>query len=316
VAWAQKFRVEEGGAQEETTSWFLSWLRRSRLLRWFEFRRKLRRAKLPPRPTAPPVDPTKPHPWAGRVATTLMVLLVAALLYGGYEFIQLLRGVAWKEWPELLGAALATLARVLTATAVGTLWAVPAGLAIGLTPRLSRILQPVVQVLASFPAPLVFPLVTAGMLAAGVTLNWGSILLMLMGTQWYILFNIIAGAMAIPADLKEAARSYNIIGWQRFRVLYLPAIFPYLVTGWVTAAGGAWNASIVAEYVSDPNNDSPLIAYGLGAKIMEAANAKPLPNWSLLAASVLVMSVVVVLFNRSVWRRLYRLAERKYSLSK
>jgi NitT/TauT family transport system permease protein len=153
------------------------------------------------------------------------------------------------------------------------------------------------------------------MVAIGVTLDWGSVLLMLMGTQWYILFNVIAGAMAIPADLREAARSYNITGWQRFRVLYLPAIFPYLVTGWVTAAGGAWNASIVAEYGTDPNGGNPLLAYGLGGTIMQAAGSTP-PNWPLLAAAVLVMSLVVVSFNRAVWHRMYRLAESKYSLSK
>jgi len=311
VAWAQKFRVEEGGAQEATTSWFLNWLRRSRLLRWFEFRRRLRRQKAPARPAAP-VDPTKGNPWAGRLSVALFVLLVGTLLYGGYWLILLLSGVPWEDWPELVGAALMTLLRVLASTAIGTLWAVPAGLAIGLTPRLSRILQPVVQVLASFPAPLVFPLVIAGLVATGISLNWGSILLMLMGTQWYILFNVIAGAMAIPADLKEAARSYNITGWQRFRVLYFPAIFPYLVTGWVTAAGGAWNASIVAEYGTAPDG-TPLLAYGLGAKIMSAADKE---DWSLLAGSVLVMSVVVVAFNRAVWHRLYRLAESKYSLSK
>ncbi len=350
VAWAQKFRVEEGGAQEATTSWFLNWLRRSRLLRWFEFRQRLRRQKVPPKPAGPPPDPTRSPRWGAWVSGVLFVLLVAGLLVGGYELVVLLRGVEWEEWPVLLLAALLTLLRVLASTVIATLWAVPAGLAIGLSPRLSRVLQPVVQVLASFPAPLVFPLVLNGLVAAHITLDWGSVLLMLMGTQWYILFNVIAGAMAIPADLKEAARSYAITGWQRFKVLYLPAIFPYLVTGWVTAAGGAWNASIVAEYGTTPNtekppavatatvgalaspfgqpwttltavettrhgikSDKPLLAYGLGAKIMSAADAK---DWSQLAASVLVMSVVVVGFNRTFWRRLYRLAETKYSLSK
>jgi NitT/TauT family transport system permease protein len=320
VAWAQKFRFEEGGEQDTATSWFLNRLRRSRLLRWFEFRRRLRQAKAPPRPVAP-IDPTRGNPWAARVATALFVVLVGALLLGGYELVQLLRRVPWEHnnpgdvtWLDLFVASLATLGRVLASTAVGTLWAVPAGLLIGLTPRLSRVLQPVVQVLASFPAPLIFPMVTYGMLAAGITFDWGSILLMLMGTQWYILFNVIAGAMAIPADLKEAARSYQITGWQRFRVLYLPAIFPYLVTGWVTAAGGAWNASIVAEYGTNPSSKDPLqVHYGLGAKIMDATDKQ---NWPQLAAAVLVMSLVVVLFNRAVWHRLYRLAESKFSLSK
>jgi NitT/TauT family transport system permease protein len=134
---------------------------------------------------------------------------------------------------------------------------------------------------------------------------------MLLGTQWYILFNVIAGAMAVPADLREAAKSYRFGRWQRFSVLYFPAVFPYLVTGWVTAAGGAWNASIVAEYVTFKGQ--VLEAHGLGGQISQATAAA---NFPLLGASVLVMAIVVVLFNRSVWRRLYELAERRFSLSK
>src|SRR5262249_29186053 len=153
-----------------------------------------------------------------------------------------------------------------------------------------------------FPAPMLFPVVVALLTLTGVPLDWGSILLMLLGTQWYILFNVIAGAMAIPADLKEAARSYNIGGWQRFWGLYVPAVFPHLVTGWITAAGGAWNASIVAEYVT--YRGGVQTANGLGARISEAAGAG---NLSLLAASVVMMSLVVVLFNRLVWKRCYRL---------
>jgi NitT/TauT family transport system permease protein len=200
---------------------------------------------------------------------------------------------------------------VLLATAAGTLWTVPAGLAIGLSPRLSRVLQPVVQVVASFPAPMLFPAVVAILAAAGVGLGWGSVLLMLLGTQWYILFNVVAGAMAIPADLREAARIYRVGAWKRFRVLYLPAIFPYLVTGWVTAAGGAWNASIVSEYVSF--NGKELAADGLGARISVAASSGDFPT---LAAAVAVMAVVVVLFNRLVWRKLHGIAEERFSLTR
>jgi NitT/TauT family transport system permease protein len=184
-------------------------------------------------------------------------------------------------------------------------------LLIGLTPRLSRQLQPIVQVAASFPAPMLFHLVDAALTWAGVTLNWGSVLLMLLGTQWYILFNVIAGAMAIPADLREAAVSYRITGWQRFRMLYVPSVFPYLVTGWVTAAGGAWNASIVAEYIKFQGK--VLHANGLGDRISSAAAAADFPA---LAVNILIMSVVVVFLNRTVWRRCYHLAETKYSLSK
>lgn len=241
----------------------------------------------------------------------MLGLLFILLAFGAWKLTQLLLEVPVTAWGRLVGAAFWTLGRVLLATAIGTLWALPAGLAIGLSPRLSRALQPVVQVVASFPAPMLFPVVIAGLNWAGVSLGWGSILLMLLGTQWYILFNVIAGAMAIPADLQEAARSYRITGWQRFWTLYFPAVFPYLVTGWVTAAGGAWNASIVAEYVMFKGET--LRAYGLGSQISAAAAGADFP---VLAASILVMSTVVVVFNRSVWRQCYRLAEERFSLNK
>jgi NitT/TauT family transport system permease protein len=158
---------------------------------------------------------------------------------------------------------------------------------------------------------MLFPLVITGFAAIGVSLRWSSIALMLLGTQWYILFNVIAGAMAIPADLREAARSYHLGRTQRFWQLYLPGVFPFLVTGWVTAAGGAWNASIVAEYAT--YRGTQLSTEGLGARISEAAAKGDFP---LLAASVAVMSMMVVLFNYTVWRRLYVLAQSRYSLSK
>ena len=168
-------------------------------------------------------------------------------------------------------------------TALGTLWALPAGLAIGLSPKLSRIAQPIVQVAASFPAPMLFPLAIAVLSMAGVSLNFGSIVLMLLGTQWYILFNVIAGAMAIPADLREAARSYRLSLAERVKILYVPAVFPYLVTGWVTAAGGAWNASIVAEYVTFKARSSRLAAsVAKSAKPRSTAISRSWPpaSWS------------------------------------
>jgi NitT/TauT family transport system permease protein len=258
------------------------------------------------------------HPPAATVARAarlaplgLLALLLGALALGAGELVRLLRSVPAPEWASIAAAAALTLGRVLLATALGTLWTVPAGLAIGLSPRLSRVLQPVVQVVASFPAPMLFPAAVAALGALGIPLGWGSVVLMLLGTQWYVLFNVVAGASAIPADLREAARLYRIGGLQRFRVLYLPAILPYLVTGWVTAAGGAWNASIVSEYVSF--GGEVLVARGLGARISQAAASAQFP---ILAASITTMAGVVVLFNRLVWRRLHQLAEQRYSLSR
>ena len=314
VVWAQKFRVEEGGNQERMTSWFLNLLRRSRLVAALQglWRRAwtTRQRPLVSRPGAGMTSGavTRPAAWVG---VLLLALLIAALVLGAWKLAHVLQGVPMVEWATLGGAAGWTLGRVLLATALGTLWALPAGIAIGLSPRLSRVLQPVIQIVASFPAPMLFPIVIAVLAAAGVSLGWGSIVLMLLGTQWYILFNVIAGAMAIPADLQEAARSYRLQGWRRFRALYFPAVFPYLVTGWVTAAGGAWNASIVAEFVTFKGKT--LQAHGLGAQISAAAAAADFPR---LAASILVMSVIVVAFNRTVWQRCFQFAERRFSLNK
>ncbi|HEY3131920.1 MAG TPA: ABC transporter permease subunit [Acidobacteriota bacterium] len=312
VVWAQKFRVEEGAQQEIMTSFFLNWLRRSRILGWLGDVFRHTKIERTPRQLKsvrhkPPASSTK---WAGAISLVFFLSLLCGLAYGAYSLMRLLQGVPAEQWRMIIGAAFWTLGRVLLATAAGTVWALPAGIAIGLSPRLSRLLQPLVQVVASFPAPMLFPLVIAALKIAGVSLGWGSILLMLLGTQWYILFNVIAGAMAIPADLKEASRSYRMSRRQTFWNVYLPAVFPYLVTGWVTAAGGAWNASIVAEFVTFKGE--VLSAWGLGAAISRAADKADFP---MLAASVLVMSGIVVIFNRTVWQRCYRLAERRFSLS-
>jgi NitT/TauT family transport system permease protein len=333
VVWAQKFRVEEGGATETASSWFLTWLRRSRLVRLA--RRLLRKVGWWWSPTemrnvegaasglettsrdtiSPPRHPTasRPHSrWANAISLGPLLFLVLVLGYGGYKLVMLLRQVSGEQWMDLAGAAGLTFGRVALAVVLATLWTVPAGLAIGLSPRLARLLQPVVQVVASFPAPLVFPLIALGLQAIGVTLGWGSVLLMLLGTQWYVLFNVIAGAMAIPADLREAARSYRLPRGQLFWTLYAPAIFPYLVTGWVTATGGAWNLSIVAEYdVTSLSGAAP--AWGLGAAISKAFAEH---EWPLLAAATLVMAVLVVGCNQLLWRRCYRLAEGRYALNK
>jgi NitT/TauT family transport system permease protein len=310
VVWAQKFRVEEGSDDGGAHSWVLDILRRSEVLRgaarlWRRVRGDTKKA-----PRAPRVerDATKR---SDAVATVMFSLLVLAMAYGAYKLALTLRGTSMRDWGKLGVAGLATLGRVLASTVIGTAWALPAGLAIGLSPRLSRLLQPVVQVVASFPAPMLFPLVIGVLKTAGVTLGWGSIVLMLLGTQWYILFNVIAGASAIPSDLREAARMYRLRRSARFWGLYLPAVFPHLVTGWVTAAGGAWNASIVSEYVTLKGDTES--TWGLGSEISLAASSANFPR---LAASVLTMSVLVVAFNRLVWRPLNHVAETRFSLSK
>jgi len=321
VVWAQHFRIEESAAGSAPTSWFLDLLRRSNVVRWLRTQLHAVRAALASDTTrAPGIPRTEVEAPAGRVTRDArwaaisrlsFAAMLAGLAFGGWKLGTMLLSVHAAAWRDIVVASGFTLGRVLAATAIGTLWAVPAGLAIGLNPRLSNALQPVVQVVASFPAPMLFPMVIAVLTSLGISLGWGSIVLMLLGTQWYILFNVIAGAMGLPSDLREAAASFGVTGWQRARALYLPAIFPQLVTGWVTAAGGAWNASIVAEYVTFRGHT--LTARGLGAMISSAAEQADFPR---LGAAVVVMAIVVVLFNRNVWRRLYELAETRYSLAR
>jgi NitT/TauT family transport system permease protein len=314
VVWAQKFRMEEGGQRAEASSWFLDLLQHSGLLALFRgwVRRLKQAAEARNNPhRGPRSDVLAPHPRARWLSALGMLALLAGMGYGAWCLLELLRAVSGAEWRDTFVSAGWTFGRVMVSTALGTLWAVPAGLAIGLSPRLSRVLQPVVQVLASFPAPMLFPAVVAILAVGGVSLEWGSVLLMLLGTQWYILFNVVAGATAIPADLQEAARSYRLGRWRRVWALDLPAIFPYLVTGWVTAAGGAWNASIVSEYVT--YRGDVLRATGLGARISDATYRADFP---LLAAGTLVMCVVVVAFNRLVWRQCYRVAAERFTLNK
>jgi NitT/TauT family transport system permease protein len=317
VVWAQKFRVEESGQTEAMESWFLDLLRRSRILSAASA--LLARLARPRRPQPPPqpaparaaASARRGRGPSGAFSILVFLALLALLAWGAFDLVRLLRHVRGGTWASLSVSALLTLGRVLLATGLGTIWTLPAGLAIGLSPRLSRVLQPVVQVVASFPAPMLFPAVVALLSALGVGLGAGSILLMLLGTQWYILFNVIAGATAIPADLREAARIYRLGTWQRFRQVYFPAVFPYLVTGWVTAAGGAWNASIVSEYMSF--RGEVLQANGLGARISAAASSA---DFAALAAAITLMAAMVALFNRFVWRRLHALAEERFSLSR
>jgi len=314
VVWSEKFRVDETSVRPASKSNVLLWLRRSRILSAIGERLKLDR-RSDRRVERGEKASLARAPRGSRGRTWLLRALactgVAALLYGGAQLGRLVTQVSFAAWLEILRASLFTFARVFAAIAIGTAWTVPAGLAIGLSPRLSRVLQPVVQVMASFPAPMLFPLVVGAFAALGVGLGWSSIALMLLGTQWYILFNVVAGALAMPADLREAARMYGIRGWSRFKTLYLPAIFPHLVTGWVTAAGGAWNASIVAEYFR--LSGKTLRTEGLGSMISEAAESD---RFGLLIASGLAMAALVVVFNRVVWQRCYRLAEARFALNR
>jgi NitT/TauT family transport system permease protein len=236
------------------------------------------------------------------VGYELLTALAAAVtsLHGALT-LPLVGHIAW------LGVL--TALRVAAMTVLATLIWTPVGVWIGFEPRVARFAQPLAQIGASFPVNMTFPIVVGFFVAHRVTLDWGSILLIAMGTQWYILFNVIAGAMAIPNDLREAARICGLRRSDLWRTLILPAIFPFWVTGACTAAGGAWNASIVAEFARW--GDTTLEANGLGAYIAGVTRSGDTP---LIIASIGVMSIFVVLMNKLIWRRLYAYAERRFKL--
>jgi NitT/TauT family transport system permease protein len=241
----------------------------------------------------------------------MLILVLLALALGGVKLLGVLTSVSSPEWIRLVKAGGASMGRVLSATVLATCWTLPIGLWIGLSPTWSRRLQPFVQVVASFPASILFVALIVALQRVGVDLFTSSILLMTLSTQWYLLFNIIAGAQAVPMNLREAAKAYRFGLWKTAWKLYFPAIFPFLVTGWVTATGGAWNASIITEIVQF--RGQTYTTFGLGAIVTQSADEGNIP---LLAASAILMAFMVVLFNRLVWAPLYRLAETRYALNR
>ena len=315
VVWSQRFRVEELGSGEEPRSWVVALVKRSNLLRGL--RRSVRTRRQEARARAAGKGPLLPAVSSAPVSPRVVALwllaasAVVVALWGTVCLAGLLLRVPAREW-GVLGLALgATGLRTAGALAVSVLWAVPAGILLGRSPSWSRRLQPVVQIVASFPAPMLYPLVTAVLLALRVPFAVIAAVLMVLGAQWYVLFNVLAGASAVPGDLGEASDVYRLSGIRRFRTLDLPAVFPFLVTGLVTAAGGAWNASIVAETLVF--RGSELTTFGLGSLITRATHEG---NFPLLAAGVLTMSLALVLLNRTVWRRLYRLAATRFALNR
>jgi NitT/TauT family transport system permease protein len=235
--------------------------------------------------------------------------LTAGTIYASSHAISLLREIDRGEVLLTVKSAIATFVRVNIALLIASAWTIPAGVAIGFQPRLARIAQPIAQIAASVPATALFPVLLLAIVKLGGGLGIGSIVLMLLGTQWYILFNVIAGTMAIPSDLREVANVFKFSSRERWRTVVLPGIFPYLITGLVTASGGAWNASIIAEYFH--LREQTLSTLGLGAEISRATDNG---NFPLLLLATIVMAMMVVTVNRLVWRPLYRLAETRFKL--
>jgi NitT/TauT family transport system permease protein len=331
VVWSQRFKMEDTAASDVPHSWVVELLRRSRLLRIasriFHGRHRDRTVSADFQPvTAAPhrsaVDGNSMK-WVQKIGSWLTVIALCILaVFGAFKLAILLahlplhdptQQIPWTErqdWLTVLIALFASFGRVTAAVVIGAAWTLPLGILIGLSPKWSNRLQPINQVLASFPAPMLFPFAFYALLHFHVPFSYGCIVMMLLGAQWYILFNVIAGATSIPAELKEAGVLYHMSRVQRWKQLYLPSVFPYLITGLITAAGGAWNATIVAEALTV--KDQTYYAFGLGSIISKASGEE---KYSLLAAAVVVMSLFVVLLNRVVWKRLYGLAESRYSLN-
>jgi len=312
IAWAEKFKFEQVEAVETPHSPVLEFLRRSKILplaahglvrplqerlnKYFaahtsSLNRKARTNNV--------------RHWITRVALALVVVGI------GYEFVKMAHLVGTVTAPEVrtifVGAG-ATFLRVEAALLLAALWTIPAGVTIGLNPRLSAVMQPITQIAASVPATALFPIILLFLIRSG-GMGICSMVLLLLGTQWYILFNVIAGASAIPSDLKEVCGVFRFGRVEKWRRLFLPAIFPYLITGLVTASGGAWNASIVAEYFHF--HGQTYSTPGLGAVISAASDHG---NSRVLLAATLLMAGIVVTINRLVWRKLYTLSANKYKL--
>ncbi len=316
IAWSDKFKFEQVESAERVTSPILTLLRRSAFLGtaperiWTAVQEPIMRrlARSREARVVHPVDQAQ----SGRSSPTLWMLAVAVLAAAGWGSLQafaMLRTITWPDLKLLLEGAAATFLRVNSALLISAAWTVPAGVAIGLNPRLARIVQPIAQIMASVPATAFFPVLLIFLVRLGGGLGIGSIALMLLGTQWYILFNVIAGAMSIPSDLREVAALFRFTRWQRWTRLILPGIFPYLITGMVTASGGAWNASVMAEY--SHVKDRTLEVIGLGAQIDAATDSG---RFAMLLLATIFISLMVVTMNRLVWRRLYRLAETRFKL--
>jgi NitT/TauT family transport system permease protein len=313
IAWAEKFKFEQVESAEPARSPVLDLLRRSKILA-MAARVSIRPAReglnlhfaKAQTVAANQMQKGPRARWAWRL---LILIAVAAIAYAAFRMTQMLVRLSSREIWEIVRGAGATFLRVEVTLVLAGLWTIPVGVYVGMRPKLSALVQPLAQIAASVPATALFPVVLLMLIRVGGGMGIGSMLLLLLGTQWYILFNIIAGASAIPTDLKEVCGVFHLGTLERWRKLFLPGIFPYLITGFITASGGAWNASIVAEYFHFQGKT--LSTVGLGAVISHATDTG---NFRVLLAATIAMAAMVVTLNRLIWRRLYGLAATKFKL--
>jgi NitT/TauT family transport system permease protein len=313
VAWADKFRMETTSSGNAPESWLLDLIRRTRLIHrllvpagWMFAKAARVPIKLPAIQAVRIPLPKGTSPGrAGDIAWAMVILLVTAFVVWKVTLF-VMTGVTWHEVGHVFVLGLITLLRVVVLIAIASVIWVPIGVLIGLRPALAEKIQPVAQFLAAFPANLLFPVFVVVIVRFNLNPDIWLSPLIVLGTQWYILFNVIAGASSYPNDYREAATNFQIKGWQWWRQAMLPGIFPYYVTGAITASGGAWNASIVAEAVSWGKTN--LVAHGLGAYIAQTTAAGDYPK---IILGIAVMSLFVTLFNRLLWRPMYAYAEAK-----
>jgi NitT/TauT family transport system permease protein len=313
IAWSEKFKFEQVESVESPHSFVLDFLQRSKILPFL--------ARVAVRPVREYVslyfanrqavagENRKPGVIGKWISRVLLGAMLAGVVYAFVKMVILLVGLTRAELHGIFVGAGATLLRVAFTLMLAGLWTIPVGVIVGLKPKLSAIAQPLAQIAASVPATALFPIILLVLIRAGGGLGIGSIVLLLLGTQWYILFNVIAGAMAIPTDLKEVCNVFRFNKLERWRELYLPGIFPYLVTGFVTASGGAWNASIIAEYFRFKGHTYAVT--GLGSVISDATDTG---NYRVLIGATILMAMMVVTINRLLWRRLYALAATRFKL--
>lgn len=312
LAWSDRFKVEMVESDQPPTSWFYDLMHTSRLLLWANAVSARINERLdhwlilraPMKAESGESDNALNWKMIG-----FYLLIGVVVIYGGYNAAVMLISVPYAQWGKIAIGVLATFLRVSVSLFIALLWTIPVGVAIGTNRRVASILQPIVQVTAAVPATAIFPVILLFFINMTGGLNIAAIFLMLMGTQWYLLFNIIAGASAIPQDLKYTSSLLQLSRWETWRTLILPALFPFIITGAITASGGAWNASIVAEFVHF--GGQTLFATGIGSLISQATAKGDYP---LLLASTLSMILTVVLINRMFWRRLYKIAEEKYRM--
>jgi NitT/TauT family transport system permease protein len=313
IAWSEKFKFEQVEAYQTPRSPVLDFLRRSRILH------RATQMFLAPAREALALHFAKEATFSAQqhrkgilrtwIPRAVAIAGLLALVYAIVQMGRMLGMLSRSDLVEIFRGTGATFLRVELTLVLAGLWTIPAGVFIGSRPRLAAIAQPIAQVAASVPATALFPIVMLFLIRIGGGLGIGSIVLLLLGTQWYILFNVIAGASAIPTDLKEVCDIFHLGKVERWRRLVLPAIFPYLLTGFVTASGGAWNASIVAEYFRF--HGQTISTTGLGALISRATDSG---NFPVLLGATVVMALLVVTINRLLWRRLYALASTRYKL--